>query len=95
MTGGTPRAEYDAIGIRGLREETGQRTSHLLAGMRLPAPELDPDRREQPGRARLSCTDRAGTDAYIADVKVSERWTYAYVGTVFCTHLEATAYQRR
>ena len=34
-------------------------------------------------------------DSYITDVKVSERWTYAYVGTVFCTQLDATAYRRR
>jgi hypothetical protein len=28
---------------------------------------------------------------FITDVKVTEKWTYAFVGTVYCTTLEATA----
>ena len=36
---------------------------------------------------------QAGED-YITDVKVTESWIYAFVGTVYCTGLEATAYPR-
>jgi hypothetical protein len=36
---------------------------------------------------------QAGGD-YIADIKITERWTYALVGTVYCTTLEATAYPK-
>ena len=36
---------------------------------------------------------QAGGD-YITDVKVTESWIYAFVGTVYCTGLEATAYPR-
>jgi hypothetical protein len=35
---------------------------------------------------------QAGNDYYVTDIKVQERWTYAFVGTVYCTELEATAY---
>ena len=31
---------------------------------------------------------------YVTDIKVREKWTYAFVGTVYCTELEATAYPR-
>jgi hypothetical protein len=36
---------------------------------------------------------QAGTD-YITDVKVKESWTYALVGTIYTTTLEAMAYPR-
>jgi len=32
---------------------------------------------------------------YISDVKVTESWKYAVVGTVYCTELSATAYPRK
>jgi hypothetical protein len=35
----------------------------------------------------------AGTD-YISDVRITERWTYGYVGTAYTTIIEATAYPR-
>lgn len=35
---------------------------------------------------------QAGNDHYVTDIKVQEKWTYAFVGTVYCTQLEATAY---
>lgn len=31
-------------------------------------------------------------DDYVTDFKVEESWWYAFVGTVYCTQLEATAY---
>lgn len=31
---------------------------------------------------------------YIADIKVQETWTWAFVGTVYCTKLEATAFPK-
>ncbi|MBI5016792.1 MAG: hypothetical protein HZB55_15070 [Deltaproteobacteria bacterium] len=34
---------------------------------------------------------RAGTD-YVTDVKIEESWWYGFVGTEYCTRLEATAY---
>ena len=36
---------------------------------------------------------QAGGDQ-IADIKVTESWTYAFVGTVYRTTLEATAYPK-
>lgn len=33
----------------------------------------------------------AGGD-YVTDVKVKERWIYGFVGTAYCTELQATAY---
>jgi hypothetical protein len=33
----------------------------------------------------------AGGD-YITDVKVKESWVYGFVGTAYCTELEATVY---
>ena len=36
---------------------------------------------------------KAGSD-YVTDFKIRERWIYAFVGTVYCTDLEATAYPR-
>jgi hypothetical protein len=35
----------------------------------------------------------AGAD-YISDVRITERWTYGYVGTAYTTIIEATAYPR-
>ena len=35
----------------------------------------------------------AGND-YISDVRITERWTYGYVGTAYTTIIEATAYPR-
>lgn len=32
---------------------------------------------------------------YVTDIKISESWTYALVGTVYKTTLEATAYPQR
>ena len=37
---------------------------------------------------------QAGND-YITDVKIKESWTYAFVGTVYTTTIEATAYPRQ
>ena len=34
-------------------------------------------------------------DDYIADIKVKESWTYAFVGTIYTTRLEATAYPKK
>ncbi len=33
--------------------------------------------------------------AYITDIKVQESWNYGFVGTQYCTTLEATAYPKR
>jgi hypothetical protein len=33
-------------------------------------------------------------DSYITDVKVTERWYYALVGTVYCTEMQALAYPK-
>ena len=35
----------------------------------------------------------AGTD-YISDVRITERWTYGYVGTAYTTIIEAIAYPK-
>lgn len=32
-------------------------------------------------------------DSYITDIKVEESWTYAFVGTVYTTRIQAMAYQ--
>ena len=37
---------------------------------------------------------QAGND-YIANVKIKESWTYAFVGTVYTTTIEAVAYPRK
>lgn len=37
---------------------------------------------------------QAGND-YITDFKIKESWTYALVGTVYTTTIEATAYPRK
>ena len=36
----------------------------------------------------------AGND-YISDVRIQESWTYAFVGTLYTTRLEATAYPKK
>lgn len=36
---------------------------------------------------------QAGSD-FITDVKIKESWTYAFVGTVYTTTIEATSYPR-
>jgi hypothetical protein len=46
-------------------------------------------------RAYQELSQKAGPDSYIADVKVSERWYYAFVGTTYCTDLEAMAYPKK
>lgn len=48
---------------------------------------------ERATRAYESLRNQAGQDV-IADVKVQERWFYAFVGTGYCTVLQATAYPR-
>jgi hypothetical protein len=42
-------------------------------------------------RAFRSLRSQAGSD-FLTDVKVRERWTYAFVGTIYCTSMEGTAY---
>jgi hypothetical protein len=47
------------------------------------------------GRQRQAYSDllaNAGPEYYVTDIQVSERWAYAFVGTVYCTDLQATAY---
>ena len=44
-------------------------------------------------RAYEQLQRRAG-DAYITDVKIMEGWRYAFVGTIYKTQFEATAYPR-
>jgi len=47
-------------------------------------------------RAELAYNElmvKAGPD-YVTDVKVRERWIYAFIGTVYCTEIEATAYPK-
>ena len=43
----------------------------------------------------LAALKQQGGEDYIADIKVQETWTYAVVGTIHCTYVEATAYPRR
>jgi hypothetical protein len=49
------------------------------------------DRQERAYRTRLS---QAGGD-YVTDIKIDESWTYALVGTVYKTTLEAMAYPQK
>jgi hypothetical protein len=44
-------------------------------------------------RAYESLRRQAGEDV-IADVKIQESWFYGFVGTGYCTALQATAYPR-
>ncbi len=32
---------------------------------------------------------------YITDIKVTESWTYAFVGTIYTTKMTATAYPKK
>ena len=41
-------------------------------------------------RAYTQLENAAGGD-FITDVKVQESWTYGYVGTLYCTKMQATA----
>ena len=50
---------------------------------------------ERAERAFQQLRQEAGENSYIVDLKVRERWTYAFIGTVYCTDLEATAYPTR
>jgi len=43
--------------------------------------------------AYMSLMHQAGSD-YVTDVKVRESWYYAFLGTVYCTELQATAYPK-
>ena len=45
-------------------------------------------------RAFQALKAQAGADA-IADIKIKESWTYAFVGTLYQTTMTATAYPRR
>ena len=45
-------------------------------------------------RAYSSLQSQAG-DAAITDVKVKERWIYCFVGTSYCSELQASAIQPR
>lgn len=49
------------------------------------------DRQERAYRMLLS---QAGGD-YVTDIKINESWTYALVGTVYKTTLEAMAYPQK
>jgi len=44
-------------------------------------------------RAFRTLLGQAGDD-YVTDIKINESWTYAFVGTVYRTTLEATAYPK-
>ncbi len=43
-------------------------------------------------RAYDELLNSAGPGYYVTDIKVQEKWWYAFVGTVYCTDLEAMAY---
>jgi hypothetical protein len=43
--------------------------------------------------AYQSLMEKGGHD-FVANIHVKESWYYAYVGTLYCTNLEATAYPR-
>jgi len=45
-------------------------------------------------RAWQTLQGQAGGD-YVTDIKVEESWTYAFVGTVYKTRMEAMAYPRK
>ena len=42
-------------------------------------------------RAYQDLRNQAGKD-YLTNIRITESWTYAFVGTVYTTKLEATAY---
>jgi hypothetical protein len=45
-------------------------------------------------RAYQTLISKAGND-YLSDVRTKESWTYALIGTVYTTTMEATAYPRK
>ena len=45
-------------------------------------------------RANNSLASQAHGD-YIANIKVTESWKYAFIGTVYCTQLDAMAYPKK
>lgn len=49
------------------------------------------------GRMANANTDlvAAAHGDYISDVKITESWKYAFVGTLYCTKLSATAYPKK
>jgi hypothetical protein len=49
------------------------------------------DRHDRAYRTLLS---QAGGD-YVTDIKIEESWTYALVGTIYKTTMEATAYPQK
>lgn len=46
-------------------------------------------------RAFDTLREMADKNTVIADVKIRERWTYAFIGTVYCTDIQAMAYPIR
>lgn len=44
-------------------------------------------------RAYQALMEKAGND-YISNVRITERWTYAYLGTAYTTIIEAMAYPK-
>jgi len=44
-------------------------------------------------RAYNQLTGAAGGD-YVTDIRVNETWTYAFVGTMYCTEMHAMAYPK-
>jgi hypothetical protein len=49
---------------------------------------------DRQARAYQSLLNQAPGD-YITDVKIDESWTYAFVGTIYKTTIEATAYPKK
>ena len=45
-------------------------------------------------RAYEDLVRKAGRDYVVANIRVQERWYWAFVGTVYCTELEAMAYPK-
>jgi hypothetical protein len=48
---------------------------------------------DRAARAYTELLEAAGGD-YVTDIKVNEEWTYAFVGTSYCTEMRATAYPK-
>ena len=44
-------------------------------------------------RAFTELQNKAGND-HIADLNIEEYWTYGFVGTLYCTKLDAIAYKK-
>jgi hypothetical protein len=47
-------------------------------------------------RAKRAYSELVGASGgdYMTDIKVNETWTYAFVGTVYCTEMQAMAYPK-